>query len=87
MSSNHIECEKRIQAAIKAYYDFPPTTLRVIADQFTVPKSTLANRLNGKKTRTEAHEDYQILSNAEEKTLVRWVTRQTLTGYPITQRY
>ena len=64
-------CEKCIQAAIEAYNDLQPITLRVIADQFNVPKSTLADRIDGKKTRTQAYEGYRIPPNAEENPLVR----------------
>ncbi|ODQ71903.1 hypothetical protein LIPSTDRAFT_72573 [Lipomyces starkeyi NRRL Y-11557] len=38
----------------------------------------------GAKSRTQSHETYQVLSNAEEKTLVRWITRLSATGYPAT---
>ena len=32
--------------------------------------------------RNKAHETEQLLSHAEEKELVRWITRLTITGYP-----
>lgn len=38
--------------------------------------------MSGRKSRTEAHEAEQILSNAEEKILARWITRLTRTGFP-----
>ncbi|KFZ19893.1 hypothetical protein V501_00423 [Pseudogymnoascus sp. VKM F-4519 (FW-2642)] len=38
----------------------------------------------GRKTRNEAHEIEQALSNAEENTLVRWITRLTAIGFPTT---
>ena len=69
MIENHVICEKRMQVAIEAYHGLQPTTLRVIADQFNVPKSTLADRLDGKKTRTQAYEGYRIPPNAEETPL------------------
>ncbi len=38
----------------------------------------------GRKISKVAHEEAQLLSNAEEKTLERWITRLTSTGYPAT---
>ena len=37
-----------------------------------------------RKSRAQANEVVQLLSNAEEKTLVRWITRLTSTGFPAT---
>ena len=34
-------------------------------------------------TRAQAHEHEQILTKPEEGTLVRWVKRLNLTGFPI----
>ncbi|RAL59005.1 hypothetical protein DID88_009034 [Monilinia fructigena] len=49
-----------------------------------IPKSTLTNRMAGRQSRSQSHESFQKLSNAEEKTLVRWISRLTATGYPAT---
>lgn len=38
----------------------------------------------GRKTKAKAPEEVQLLSNAEEKTLSRWITRLTSTGFPAT---
>ena len=38
----------------------------------------------GRKAKAQAHEEAQLLSNAEEKTLVRLITRLTSTGFPAT---
>ena len=80
MIENHVICEKRMQVAIEAYYSLQPTTLRVIADQFNVPKSTLADRLDGKKTRTQAYKGYRIPLNAEKNPVVRYAIRQISIG-------
>ncbi|RAL58059.1 hypothetical protein DID88_009667 [Monilinia fructigena] len=37
-----------------------------------------------RQSRSQSHESFQKLSNAEEKTLVRWISRLTATGYPAT---
>jgi hypothetical protein len=38
----------------------------------------------GHKTKAAAHEEAQLLSNTEEKTLEQWITRLTNTRYPAT---
>ena len=38
--------------------------------------------MSGRNSRATAHKSEQLLSNAEEKTLVRWITRLTRTGFP-----
>ncbi|KFZ25487.1 hypothetical protein V502_00032, partial [Pseudogymnoascus sp. VKM F-4520 (FW-2644)] len=64
--------------------DMEFTSIRSAAEHFEVPRSTLTDRMAGRKTRNEAHEIEQALSNAEENTLVRWITRLTATGFPAT---
>ena len=44
----------------------------------------MSRRLGGGLSRAQAKEIAQILSNAEEKTLVRWISRYTCAGSPIT---
>ena len=76
-----VEKEARLQEAIAAVERGEKTPYRAVID-FNVQKQTLYNRLNGKLPRNKAHEQEQILTNAEEKELVRWITRLTFTGYP-----
>jgi len=45
-------------------------------------ESTLSRRLNGGKSRSEAHESQQILSKAQEKALAERITDLTATGHP-----
>ena len=45
-------------------------------------KATVERRLKGGKTHAEAREEQQILSKAQEKALVSWVTDLTATGHP-----
>jgi hypothetical protein len=49
---------------------------------FNVPRQTLYDRYNGKAPRKQAQEPLQVLSHAEEKEMVRWITDLTITGYP-----
>src|SRR5438552_2523608 len=76
-----VEKEARLQEAIAAVERGEKTPYRAVID-FNVQKQTLYNRLNRKLPRNKAHEQEQILTNAEEKELVRWITRLTFTGYP-----
>ncbi|KFZ24936.1 hypothetical protein V502_00571, partial [Pseudogymnoascus sp. VKM F-4520 (FW-2644)] len=76
--------EDNIQKAIIALQLKEFKSIRLAADHFEVPKSTLADRMSGKKTRAVAHEIEQALSNAEENTLARWITRLTATGFRAT---
>src|SRR5438270_13018280 len=45
-------------------------------------EATVTRRFNGGKTRAEAREVQQILSKAQEKALVSWITNLTATGHP-----
>ncbi|ODQ70192.1 hypothetical protein LIPSTDRAFT_6280 [Lipomyces starkeyi NRRL Y-11557] len=78
------QSEEKIQKAIVALEKKEFPSIRSAAHHFEVFKSTLTARMAGAKSRTKSHETYQILSNVEEKTLVRWITRLTATGYPAT---
>ncbi|APA10975.1 hypothetical protein sscle_07g057450 [Sclerotinia sclerotiorum 1980 UF-70] len=78
------QIEEKLQQAIVALQLKEFKSIRKAAEHFEVPKSTLADRLAGKKTRSQTHEMAQILSNAEENTLVRWILRLTITGFPAT---
>ena len=57
------------------------TPYRAILD-FNVPEQTLYDRLDGKFPRAKVHERDQILTNAEDNELVRWISRLQFTGYP-----
>jgi hypothetical protein len=78
----HAYSEADIQAAILAYNTGEHSSIRAAARAFSVPYPTLRNRLSGRTSRLHAHETSQILSNAEEGTLVRWITCLTRTGFP-----
>ena len=78
-----VEKEARLQEAIAAVERGEKTPYRAVID-FNVQKQTLYNRLNGKLPRNKAHEQEQILTNAEEKELVlhrsshlHWLSRST----------
>ena len=83
--TNHlerIEKEARIQEAIVAVLNGAHTCYSAAA-AFNVPRRTLYDRVNGNRTTSnKAQEARQLLSHTEEKELIRWITRLTVTGYP-----
>jgi len=75
------EQEARLQEAIAAVKN-NQYTCYAAAKVFNVPPRTLYDRVNGgKKPRNQAHECDQNLTHDEEKELVRWITRLTISGY------
>jgi len=74
--------ESDLQTAILAYKVGEYTSIRACASAFSLPRRTLQHRISGRNSRSHAHEPMQILSPAEEKTLVRWITHLTSTGFP-----
>ncbi|APA16239.1 hypothetical protein sscle_16g110090 [Sclerotinia sclerotiorum 1980 UF-70] len=78
------QIEEKIQNAIIALQLKDFKSIRKAAEYFEVPKSTLIARVAGRKSRTQSHEMAQILSNTEENTLVRWISRFIITGFPAT---
>jgi DDE superfamily endonuclease/Tc5 transposase DNA-binding domain len=76
-----IEKEARLQEAMAAVLAKKHTAASATL-AFNISRSTLYDRLNGKPPRNKAHETEQLLSHAEEKELVQWITRLTITGYP-----
>lgn len=76
--------EADIQDAIQSLKDGSFSSVRAAAYHFKVSRDTLRRRMAGGNSRAQAREINQILSNAEEKTLVRWITRYTRAGSPMT---
>ena len=81
-----IEFESRVEQAITAYLAKQYFSIRRAADAFEVPFSTVRARMSGRNSRAIARESQQTLSDTEETTLVRWITRLTRTGYPASPR-
>ena len=75
-------CESKVQEAISAYNSKQYKSIRATANAFSLPESTLRKRMAGRISRSHAHEYRQSLSPAEEKTLVRWISQLTITGFP-----
>ena len=84
--------EERIQLALKAIaasgmHATGRTKLstRQAAITFNVPRSTLQDRYNGRKTRHEGHAHEQNLTPAQEEVVVKWVKVLGQRGVPLTQ--
>src|SRR5437763_6910221 len=80
-NSESVETEARIQKAIQAMKKYSKSKPRKAARDFDVPRSTLQNRVNGKKARSKAHKNTMNLTHHEESELVRWITMFTTRGY------
>lgn len=46
-----------------------------------ISKDTVTRRVNGGLTRSEARQKQQKLSSAQEKVLLKWIKRLTISGY------
>jgi predicted DNA-binding protein YlxM (UPF0122 family) len=62
--------EEDVQNAIAAYRNGDYPSISKIASIFSIPTSTLQDRLKKAKTRIQSHEKQQILSSIEEEELV-----------------
>jgi hypothetical protein len=76
--------EEDLTTAITAYRNGEYTLIRKCAYVFNIPYSTFSNWLTRATTRSRSHESQKILSTAEEKTLLKVITRLSKLGYPIT---
>jgi hypothetical protein len=74
--------EPDIQAIILAYGSKQHRSIRGAAGAFSIPYHTLRSRLDNATSKSQAHESQQILSYAEELTLIQWISRLTRTGFP-----
>jgi hypothetical protein len=48
---------------------------------FNVPASMVKHRVRGRQTCVQSHQLQQLLTDAEEDELVRWITQLTSIGY------
>ena len=74
------ENEVRLQEALRAVHS-GQYTCYTASQTFNVPRQTLYDSMKGKLPRAISQEQQQVLSHAEEKELVRWITCLTITGY------
>ena len=72
-----------LTAAILSYHASEFDSIRACAKAFGVAYPTLRRRLLNKKTWNQVHESQQLLMSNEESTLVKWVSRLSKGGFPI----
>jgi hypothetical protein len=73
-----------LTTALAAYRNGEYTSIRKCAYAFNIPVTTLSKRLSTRTSRSQSHESQKILSTAEEKTLLKVITRLSKSGCPIT---
>ena len=74
--------ESTVQEALLAHRNNEYASIRACAHAYRISHQTLLRCMAGHDSRPITHECRQILSNVEERTLVRWLTRLTSTGFP-----
>ncbi|SPO28368.1 uncharacterized protein UTRI_04765 [Ustilago trichophora] len=86
LKSERDQREEQIQAALLAVDQGRFKSLRAAAEHHHVPYKTLYNRKQGKKSRSEAFQDLQILSPGTEDVLVQHIRKQADFGFPVTPK-
>ena len=79
-----VNYESRIQEALTTYQIKEISSLRVAARCFKVTYKTVTRRYHVILSRLQIHEMQQFLTNAKEKTLVRWIKQYTITEASLT---
>jgi len=77
------EAEERIEKAINHYQDSDELSIRALAEKHGVPYLTLRGRLQGRVTREIGHQKMLVLTEYEEKSIVRWCERLDEWGHPV----
>lgn len=77
------ERESHIKMAIEHYQNSMDPSLRQSAEKFSIPYSTLRDRLQGAKNRRDSHRRQQLLTEHEEKSIVKWCERMDDWGFPL----
>lgn len=75
--------EEKLQLAVEAIQKDSSRSQRAVARFYDVPESTLRLRLKGGKTRKQAHEHQQRLTNSQEQVLQEWIRVRGLRGVPL----
>jgi hypothetical protein len=82
INSEGKERDRQIEEAIQGKQDGKYKTYAEAALILKVPQATLYARASGRRTRIQAHEHEQLLSEEEEKELPRWITQLTIAALP-----
>jgi hypothetical protein len=83
-SKKRPDLEVQISKALYALKSKDFSSIRAAAQFFEVGHTTLSRRLRGSVSQSKSKEMAQILTNAEEDTLIRWIKRCTKGGLHIT---
>lgn len=75
--------ESRIQMAISAYQKGQINSVLRAAQVFTIPETTLHDRLHGTKSRSETRANGHKLTESEEEVLVKQLLDADTRGFPI----
>ena len=70
MSSNQ---EEKIQKALNDLLEQKFRSIKQAADYYSVPSSTLAHHVRGRRSKANIERKSQRLTNEEEKVLVQWI--------------
>jgi hypothetical protein len=81
-SNKAVYTEIDIQNAISTYKLKRFPSIQAVSYTSGIPYSTLCYHMSGQSSRAQAHEHCQILSKAEERTLVQWITCLIIAGFP-----
>lgn len=73
LSRDSIEQEGRLLLAIQAIKKEEISTIRDAARRFNVPRSTLADRINGHQNRSERRANNHKLTQINEDSLKQWI--------------
>jgi hypothetical protein len=76
--------EEDVTNALNALVNGEIKSLRRVASAFGIPSSTLQDRLQKQKSRSEGHVVQQLLTPVEETTLENWIYRAAKLGAPST---
>src|SRR5437773_8832670 len=75
--------EELVQEALLSIANKKWNSIYAAANALKIPQSTLYDRSQeGAKSRSEAQIDQQSLTAAEERELVKWIRRLTISGTP-----
>lgn len=77
--------EQQVQAAIQAI-EHDKFSVKKAAEVFSVPRTTLRNRIKGVLTRKDAQDKKRILSSDIEDVLVDWICFKGRIGRPVQRR-
>src|SRR5947207_13282120 len=86
-SQRIIETDKKIEEALAALALKQFSSIHQATKHFNIDHNTLRHRLAGGKLVVESRELAQLLTIPEETALSQWITRLTISGYPMSQAF